>query len=132
MKFQVTVLGGLMAVAAVAGCAQYAAPQATPEPYVAPSKLLLRGDPSGLRVLDMRAQKINDVLVVQTELLNTENSSRQIYWRYRWLDASGMQVGDGEAWKPLLIYGLQSQFARSTAPTSQVVDFRLEMDTDKR
>ena len=132
MKFQVTVLGALMAVAAMAGCAQYAAPQATPEPDVAPSKLLLRGDPSGLRVLDMRTQKINDVLVVQTELLNTENSSRQIYWRYRWLDASGMQVGDGEAWKPLLIYGLQSQFARSTAPTSQVVDFRLEMDTDKR
>lgn len=106
--------------------------QSYPEPSSAASKLMLRGEPYGVKVVDMRAQKKNDVLVVQTELLNTEGLDRQVYWRYRWLDASGMRVGDGDAWKPLLMYGQQSQFVRGTAPTSQVVDFRLEMNTEKR
>lgn len=127
MRFKFA-LAGLALVAA--GSATFA--QSHPEPSSAAGKLMLRGEPEGVKVVDMRAQKKNDVLVVQTELLNTEGRDRQVYWRYRWLDASGMQVGDGDAWKPLLMYGQQSQFVRGTAPTPQVVDFRLEMNTEKR
>jgi uncharacterized protein YcfL len=126
MRFQSTLAGIALALAGVAAQAQ-----TPPEPNSAASKLMLRGKPYGVQVVDMRAQKRNDVLVVQTELVNTEKGDRQVYWRYRWLDASGMQVGDGDAWKPLLMYGLQSQFVRGTAPTGQVVDFRLEMNTEK-
>jgi hypothetical protein len=68
---------------------------------------MLRGEAYGVKIVDMRAQKRSDILVVQTELLNTEKADRQVFWRYRWLDASGMQVGDGEVWKPLLMYGEQ-------------------------
>ena len=93
---------------------------------------MLRGQDYGVKIVDMRAQKRSDILVVQTELQNTEKSDRQVYYRYRWLDASGMQVGDGEAWKPLLIYGEQSQYVRGTAPGMNVVDFRLEMNVEKR
>ena len=104
---------------------------APPEPGSAASKLVLRGQAYGVKVVDMRAQKRNDVLVVQTELLNSEKSDRQVFWRYRWLDASGMQVGDGEVWKPLLIYGQQSQYLKGTAPGANAVDFRLEMNVEK-
>ena len=127
MKFQSVVLGLAVAI----GCSASFA-QSYGEANSAASKLMLRGEPYGVKVVEMRAQKKNDVLVVQTELLNTESGDRQVYWRYRWLDSSGMQVGDGDAWKPLLMYGQQSQFVRGTAPTSQVVDFRLEMNTEKR
>lgn len=127
MRLQFTLAGIILAMAGVAAQAQ----TAPPEPNSAASKLMLRGKSYGVQVVDMRAQKKNDVLVVQTELLNTENKDRQVYWRYRWLDASGMQVGDGDAWKPLLMYGQQSQFVRGTAPSGQVVDFRLEMNTEK-
>jgi uncharacterized protein YcfL len=127
MKFKLVVLGLAVAI----GCSASFA-QSYGEANSASSKLMLRGEPYGVKVVEMRAQKKNDVLVVQTELLNTDGGDRQVYWRYRWLDASGMQVGDGDAWKPLLIYGQQSQFLRGTAPTSQVVDFRLEMNTEKR
>ncbi|MES2886488.1 MAG: YcfL family protein [Pseudomonadota bacterium] len=127
MKLPFTLASVLLVVA----CAAPQAQTPPPEPNSAASKLMLRGKPYGVKVVDMRAQKRNDVLVVQTELVNTENGDRQVYWRYRWLDASGMQVGDGDAWKPLLMYGQQSQFVRGTAPTGQVVDFRLEMNTEK-
>ncbi len=118
----------LLALASLTACTH---PPPAPEPNSSASKLLLRGQPYGIQLIDMRAQRRNDVLVVQTDLANTENSDKVVYWRYRWLDASGMQVGDGDAWKPLQLYGQQTQTVRGTAPTSQVVDFRLEMNTEK-
>ena len=121
-----------LAAAAIAAACQLAMAQTAPEPGSAASKLMLRGQDYGVKIVDMRAQKRSDILVVQTELQNTEKSDRQVYYRYRWLDASGMQVGDGEAWKPLLIYGEQSQYVRGTAPGMNVVDFRLEMNVEKR
>jgi uncharacterized protein YcfL len=133
MTINKALLSMAIALACCAAQAQTATNPTTPsEPGSAASKLMLRGEPLGVKVVDMRAQKRNDVLVVQTELLNTENGDRQVYWRYRWLDATGMQVGDGDAWKPLLMYGQQSQFLKGTAPSSKVVDFRLEMNTEKR
>jgi uncharacterized protein YcfL len=110
--------------------AQNVAP--TPEPGSAASKLMLRGDDLGVKLVEIKAQKRSDVLVVQTELQNTGNNDRNVYWRYRWLDSGGMQIGDGEVWKPLLIYGQQSQYLRGTAPSAQVADFRLEMNVEKR
>jgi uncharacterized protein YcfL len=121
----------LAAVALAAAC-QMAFAQSAPEPGSAASKLMLRGQDYGVKIVDMRAQKRSDILVVQTELQNTERADRQVYYRFRWLDASGMQVGDGEVWKPLLMYGEQSQFVRGTAPGMNVVDFRLEMNVEKR
>lgn len=123
-----------LALAAACVCGQLAMAQSAPapEPGSAASKLMLRGEAYGVKIIDMRAQKRSDILVVQTELLNTEKADRQVFWRYRWLDASGMQVGDGEVWKPLTLYGEQSQFLRGTAPGMNVVDFRLEMNVEKR
>ncbi|XVJ71304.1 MAG: YcfL family protein [Rhizobacter sp.] len=125
----------LVAIVLAATCqwaSAQSAPVAAPEAGSAASKLMLRGDAYGVNIIDMRAQKRSDILVVQTELLNTAKADRQVFWRYRWLDASGMQVGDGEVWKPLLIYGEQSQYLRGTAPGMNVVDFRLEMNVEKR
>lgn len=114
--------------------------QATPAPYAtnpqqntgsAASKLMLRGDARGVSIAEIRAQRRSDMLVVQTELVNGENADRQVYWRYRWLDADGMQVGDDEAWKPLRVMGQQSAYLKGVAPKATVVDFRIEMNVDK-
>jgi uncharacterized protein YcfL len=56
----------------------------------------------------------------------------RVYYRFRWLDVSGMQVGDGEVWKPLMMLGRQSQFIRSTAPGPQAADFKIEMSAEPR
>ncbi|MBN8488204.1 MAG: YcfL family protein [Burkholderiales bacterium] len=102
-----------------------------PETGGVTSKLLLRGDAHGVKVNEMRMVRRSDVLVIQADLYNAESANRQVYYRFRWMDGSGMQVGDGEPWKPLLVMGQQSQLVKGVAPTSAVVDFRLEMNVEK-
>lgn len=96
------------------------------------SKLLVRGDLQGLQTVDLRSQRRNDVLVVQAELLNTKNKDLRLYYRFRWTDADGMQIGDGEVWKPLVFLGQQSQFIKGTAPSSKALDFKIEMSSEPR
>lgn len=103
----------------------------TPSTGSAASKLMLRGDAYGVSIAEIRAQRRNEMLVVQTELLNGEKSDRQVYWRYRWLDADGMQVGDDEGWKPQRLMGQQSVYLKGLAPKSTAVDFRIEMNVEK-
>ena len=60
------------------------------------SKLIVRGNLQGLQVFDLRSQSRNDVIVVQAELYNNFDSDARLYYRFRWVDDGGMQVGDGE------------------------------------
>ena len=96
------------------------------------SKLIVRGELQGLQTIDLRSQRRNDILVVQAELANTESKDLRLYYRFRWTDVDGMQVGDGETWKPLVFLGKQSQFIKGTAPTSKAIDFKIEMSAEPR
>lgn len=96
------------------------------------SKLLIRGDLQGLQMIDLRSQRRNDVLVVQAEVMNRQTGDVRLYYRFRWTDANGMQVGDGEVWKPLTFLGLQSQFLKGTAYGPQATDFLIEMSAEPR
>lgn len=95
------------------------------------AKLILRGQANGLKVSEMRLTRKNDVLVVQADLQNVTKKDVVAYHRFRWLDASGNQVGDGEAWKQTSVYGDQLATIKSVAPTSAVVDLRLELNVEK-
>jgi uncharacterized protein YcfL len=95
------------------------------------SKLMLRGEASGMKVAEMRMVRRSDVLVVEADLLNTENKDRTVYYRFRWLDGSGMQVGDGDPWKQMLVMGQESKIVKGVAPSGKGVDFRLEMNVEK-
>lgn len=96
------------------------------------AKLIVRGELQGLQTVDLRAQRRNDVLVVQAEIMNMDTRDLRLYYRFRWLDAGGMQVGDGEVWKPLVFLGKQSQFIKGTAYGPQATDFRIEMSAEPR
>ena len=96
------------------------------------AKLMVRGELQGLQTVDLRSQRRNDVLVVQAELMNTESHDLRLYYRFRWTDANGMQVGDGETWKPLVFLGKQSQYIKGTAYGPQATDFRIEMSAEPR
>jgi len=94
------------------------------------SKVMLRGDANGIRIPEIRAVRRNDILIVQTDLLNVGNSDRTVFYRYRWLDNNGNQVGDGESWKQMAMLGQAQQTVKSVAPSSVVIDFRLEMNVE--
>ncbi|MBC7500632.1 MAG: YcfL family protein [Herminiimonas sp.] len=119
-----------LACAAMAAHGQNPVPPAVSDGIA--SKLMVRGDLQGLQAVDLRSQRRNDVLVVQAEVLNTQSQDLRLYYRFRWLDANGMQVGDGEVWKPLVFMGKQNQYLKGTAYGPQATDFRIEMSSEPR
>lgn len=95
-------------------------------------KVALRGEANGIAVREMRLVRKNDILTVQADLSNSGRSDRTVYYRFRWLDSVGNQVGDGESWKQLGVLGLGMQTIKSVAPTNAAVDLRLEMNVESR
>lgn len=95
-------------------------------------KLIVRGGLKGLQAVDLRALKKNDILVVQAEIQNTKSKDLRLFYRFRWIDADGMQVGSGEVWKPLMFLGKQSQFIKGIAPSPKADDFEIEMSAEAR
>ena len=100
-------------------------------PAAVANKIALRGEAQGIRVSEMRITRPNDILVVQADMANGERSDRTVFYRFRWLDNSGNQVGDGESWKQMTLLGLGQQTVKSVAPAGTASDFRLEMNVNK-
>lgn len=116
---------------ALAGTAQ--AQQHDPAtPTAVASKVALRGEANSIAVREMRLVRKNDILTVQADLANMGRSDRTVFYRFRWLDNVGNQVGDGESWKQMAVLGLGQQTVKSVAPTSAAVDLRLEMNVETR
>jgi len=103
---------------------------ATPASVAA--KVALRGDANGVRIPEMRVVRRNDILMVQADLANMGNTDRMVFYRFRWLDTVGNQVGDGESWKQMSLLGQGQQSVKSVAPSSVVTDFRLELTVESR
>lgn len=120
-----------LAVLALAGSAH--AQQHDPAtPVAVASKIDLRGDAEGIAVREMRIVRKNDILVIQADLASQGRSDRTVFYRFRWLDSVGNQVGDGESWKQVAVRGLGQQALKSVAPTGAATDFRLEMNVETR
>lgn len=126
-----TVLAGLLV-----GLSLIAAPALAQHdpgtPATVAAKIALRGDANGIKVSEMRVVRRNDVLSVQADLANVGNTDRAVYYRFRWLDSAGNQVGDGESWKQLGVMGQGQQTVKSVALHSAATDFRLEMNVEGR
>ena len=101
-------------------------------PIAVASKIALRGEANNIAVREIRIVRKNDVLVVQADLANMGRSDRTVFYRFKWLDSVGNQVGDGESWKQLGVLGLGMQTVKSVAPTSAAADLRLEMNVESR
>lgn len=122
-----------LAIAAVmtGGVAQAQTTSYTGTPSGVAAKLAVRGETLGVEVPEMRIVRKNDILTVQADLVNNDRRDRVVHYRFRWLDANGNQIGDGEAWKQMGLMGLALQTVKSVAPTSMTTDFRLEMNVIK-
>ena len=101
-------------------------------PLAVASKVMLRGEAHDIAVREMRIVRRNDILVVQADLANMGRTDRTVFYRFRWLDNVGNQVGDGESWKQMSVLGLGQQTVKSVAPHAAAVDLRLEMNVEPR
>jgi len=91
------------------------------------AKLAWRGDAPDMGVPEIRVARRGGFLSVQSDLRNGGEKDQTLYYRYRWLDQSGNQVGDGDAWKQLNLFAKARQTLKGTAPHPSVADFRLEL-----
>ena len=100
-------------------------------PVAVASKVALRGEANNIAVREIRIVRKNDVLVVQADLANMGRSDRTVFYRFKWLDSVGNQVGDGESYKQMTVLGLGQQTVKSVAPTGAAVELRLEMNVER-
>jgi len=113
--------GMLTGACLLTACTNHAPP---PQPGSINSKLEQLGEMSYLQVTDLKAVKRNHLLVVQAEINNTDDDNQQLFYRFKWFDASGFALGE-EAWKPLVLYAYQKQTLSAVAPSPQATDFKL-------
>ena len=130
MSPKIRITGLCLALLAATGVLAQSNNPAPPSPPAVAAKLATRGDIKGVRVYEIRMVRRSDMLVVEADIQNTENEDRFVYYRYKWLDGGGMQVGDGESWKQLKVMGQQTQTVKGVAPTSAGADFRLEFNVE--
>lgn len=122
---------GGMAALFFAACTGAAHAQHDPStPLAVAAKVALRGDANGIAIREARMVRRNDILAVQADMSNMGKTDRTVFYRYKWLDSVGNQVGDGESWKQIVVMGLGQTTVKSVAPASTAVDFRLEMNVE--
>ena len=92
-------------------------------------KVNIMGQLEEIKVLEIQARVRNGLLIVQTELENLSPKTQQVFYRIKWLEESGLQAWEDEAWKTLVLYGKQRQTLVSPAPTPMARDFRVVLHT---
>ncbi len=92
-------------------------------------KIEIMGQLKDVKVVEIQARVRNGLLFVQTEMENLSPNTQQVFYRIKWLEESGFQAWDDEAWKTLVLYGHQRQTLVSSAPTPMAKDFRVILHT---
>lgn len=91
-------------------------------------KVEYQGKPSNIEISGLRVKERGSLMALQIELTNTSRDNQTAYYRLKWLDESGFQVWDDEAWKPVLLHGKQKHNLQAVAPTTQARDFRIQFN----
>ena len=93
------------------------------------SKLVLSGALKYTKVVDLRMDNRGSFLKVNAEIYNTSNTDDYIYYRFRWLNVSGIPVGSEEAWKTIPIRPQSSQNITGVSTSKEAIDFKLELNS---
>lgn len=93
---------------------------------IEPSSRVL-GSANALEVKAIRTTTTADALNVQVEVLNNRGRRDILYYRLRWLDETGMQVGQYDTWLTESFEGFQKSVLSFRAPDPRVTDFRFEI-----
>lgn len=82
-----------------------------------------------IKVEDVKVRK-NDQLQVYITLLNSHRKNEKIYYRFKWLDSDGIELGDKPVWKTQIFYGEQTQVIKGVTQDPRAVDFEFEIASD--
>lgn len=90
------------------------------------SKIENLGSSERVKVVGLMVKERDGFLSLQFEIANSDEKPNKIYYRVKWLDASGFQVWDDEPWKPVLVQGGARQNLQVRSPTPKARDFRVQ------
>ena len=70
----------------------------------------------------------NDLLQATIMASNLKNSDCQVEYRYRWIDAQGIELSSiGTTWTPLAVAAMEKVMFTSIAPSRKAADFILDI-----
>lgn len=91
------------------------------------SKVENLGTMKSLEVTEIKVKTKNGLMIVQADFSNKSIYNQEVYYRFKWIDADGFQVGDDESWKILTLIGKQKIAIKTVAPTPIAKDFKIEL-----
>jgi uncharacterized protein YcfL len=95
------------------------------------SKVENLGSMQSLEVPEIRVKTKNGLMIVQADFLNKSIYNQEVYYRFKWVDADGFQIGDDEAWKFVTLIGKQKSVIKTVSPTPLAKDFKIELQTPR-
>ncbi len=81
-----------------------------------------------VKVMDVRTVREPNSLSAQVTLANEDSDPLRLRYRFTWLDARGLAVGEGTPASDLRLLSLapyEIRYLRATAPSGDCEDFRL-------
>lgn len=94
------------------------------------SKTAMFGKVKNIEVSDLRSKRVNEIMIAQATIANTTSDSPQeIYYRCHFYDVNKFDVSGDVPWKPVTIYGGQSQTIECISNAKAAVDFKLELSS---
>jgi len=87
--------------------------------YLVPSK--------SIGVSSIASARSGTALYVYPTFSNTGSSRQDVYFRIRWLDNSGSEIGQGEPWRHLALGGLAMEPVVLSTPLEAASDYRLQV-----
>jgi uncharacterized protein YcfL len=89
------------------------------------------GDLGDIAIKDMRSQQINGKLMAQGTFKNNSSKPTNAYYRCKFLDATGFQVGEDQVWQLVTLYGNGSSAFKCQATDYNAVNFKIEFSSSE-
>jgi len=118
----------------LAGCAsnvnsyERAESQATPN-YIADKRVITDNTLAGLvRVVSINQSTVSgNLLKIQATVENLRNSTRNVNYKFEWIDQDGMALDSAnETWKTLVLQGRETTTISTVSVSPRAVDFKLK------
>ena len=95
------------------------------------SKVENLGSMQSLEVPEIKVKSKNGLMLIQADFLNNSIYNLDVYYRFKWVDADGFQIGDDEPWKLVTLIGKQKSAIKTISPSTLAKDFKIEIQSPR-
>ena len=82
---------------------------------------------AAVSVSSIASARSGTTLLVYPTFSNAGSDRQNVYFRVKWLDQSGAEIGRGEPWRQLALKGMSMEAVVLSAPLEAATDYRLQV-----